>query len=452
MRIIRLTALCALLAFIGAAANAKPGRAVSLNALAAAMKSGQMTDQAESLCGITRVTGYVIDRKSRDIVLVGAVDPNLPALHLDDFVVALRNAWVIYGKTIGNVRYYSDPGCSIDPDPRVIGELRDLQSTPVDFSSEECLRAASDRWHEIGRRPQNVRVMGVPFDSRFAKTMVDADYYMKRLVNGSVKLDIDGFASLSDLHVSARRERIRDRSNLSDHITSMNRFWFSPGEITYEQQDGAGILRSCRVKLLTEEEFLNSMGGISGKGRPDPLADTFSRSFTEHYDEIAAQRPIYRQLQGLFAFVAIARILKADRADKLAPSAMGYLLRAHRVSVVPVSRQVNGLTDVRRIEDVLDTPEGRRTIVMIQSTCGGVSMSVRPRRVNPAREPAPRVSDQPRPTPPSKIATTKPTSFPTVGQAKPSAKPSVGSSLARAVLSARKSPKSLSWDVPVEVD
>jgi len=438
---------CALLAIIAGPTYAKPGRAVSLNALAAAMKSGQMTAQAESLCGITRVTGYVIDKKSRDIVLVGAVDASLPALHLDDFVVAMRNAWIIYGKTIGRVRYYSDPGCSIDPDPRVLGRLRDLQSVPVDFSSESSMQAAADRWHEIGHQPQNVRVTGVPFDSRFAKTMVDADYYMKRLVNGSVKLDIDGFESLSDLHAAARREQVRGKLNPGDHETSMNRFWFSPGETTYEQQEGAVVLRTCQVKLLTEEEFLNSRGGISGKGRPDPLADRFAWSFTEHYDEIAVQRPIYRQLQGLFAFVAIARLLKADRADRLAPGAFSYFLKAHKVAVVPVSRQVNGLTAVRRIEDAVDTPQGRRTIVMIQSSCGGVSMSVRPKRINSttaagspaATKPAIHVNTPVEPAPSAKTTS-----------AKPGIKPPTKPSLAKAVLSARKSPKSLSWDVEVD--
>lgn len=443
---LRLITFCLLLAFIAAAAHAKPGRAVSLNALAAAMRSGQMTAQAESLCGITRVTGYVIDRKLRDIVLVGAVDPSLPALHLDDFVVAMRNAWLIYSKTKGNVRYYSDPGCSIDPDPRVLGQLRDLQSVPVDFSSEQSLQAASDRWHVIGHQPQSVRVMGVPFDSRFAKTMVDADYYMKRLVNGSVKLDIEGFTSLSDLHADARRRHIRDGTNLNDHMTSMNRFWFSPGEITYEAQDSAVVLRTCQVKLLTEEEFLNSQGGISGKGRPDPLAGAFAQSFTEHYDEIAAQRPVYRQLQGLFAFVAIARLLKADRADMLAPSTFGYFLKTHKVAVVPVSRKVNGLTDVRRIEEAVDTPQGRQTIVMIQSSCGGVSMSVRPKRIDPPRVVAERA---PTPTLPANTPVrSKPPTYttPVKSPVKQAAKPG----LARAVLSARKSPKSLSWDVEVD--
>lgn len=449
--IARLITLCAVLALAGHAAAAKPGRAVSLNALADAMKSGQMTAQAESLCGITRVTGYVVDKKSRDIVLVGAVDPSLPALHLEDFVVAMRSAWILYAQTKGRVRYYSDPGCSIDPNPRVLGQLRDLQSNPVDLSDADAIESASDQWREIGRQPQNVRVMGVPFYSRFAKTMVDADYYMKRLVNGSVKLDIAGFTSLSDLHVAAYREQVRGRIDSTEHGTSMNRFWFSPGEVTYEAQDSAIILRSCSVKLLTEEEFLNSQGGVSGMGRPDPLAGAFARSFTECYDQIALQRPVYRQLQGLFAFVAIARLMKDDHAESISPGAFGYLLKGYKVPVAPVSRQVNGLTDIRQINEVVNTTQGRQTITLIQSSCGGVSMSVRPKRINPVKV-ATRIRPNPIPTAPRPTGPTTTAKHAKPGTITSTAKPAAKPTLASAVLGSKKSPKSLSWDVPVQVD
>jgi len=462
---VRLVTFCVMLALIGHSAVAKPGRAVSLNILAAAMKTGQLTDQAESLCGITRLTGYVIDRKSRDIVLVGAVDPSLPPLHLEDLVVAMRNAWIVYGKTKGGIRYYSDPGCSIDPDPRVLCELHALQAEPIDFSNDDALRAASDKWNEIGRRPQSVRVMGVPFDSQFARTMVDADYYMKRLVNGSVKLGIDGFRSLSDLHADARREQMRTHTESDEPQTSMNRFWFSPGEVTYEQQDSAVVLRSCTVKLLTEEEFLNSKGGISGMGRPDALAGTFARQFTECYDEIALQRPIYRQLQGLFAFVAIARLMKEGGAAKVAPGAFDYLLKTYKVPVAPVNRKVNGLTCISRVEEVLDTGRGKRTIVMIQSSCGGVSMSVHPKRVGPAKattaptvaasrasSPAVGTTSAPKQSHPATSATSRPAHPSRTVAAKPAPKPAPRPSMASTVLGARKSPRSLAWDVQVDVD
>jgi hypothetical protein len=43
------------------------------------------------------------------------------------------------------------------------------------------------------------------------------------------------------------------------------------------------LLRTCRVKLLTEEEFLTSCGQVQGLGRPSPLAQQFAEGFTLHY-------------------------------------------------------------------------------------------------------------------------------------------------------------------------
>ena len=436
-------------AMLGTAAlgntSVSPTRAVSLAAVSAAMRSGRMTAAARSLCGITRVSGYVVDEKSHDVVLVGKVDPSLPGLRLDDFVVALRNAWMAYARVSGRVRYYSDPGCSIDPDPRVLGQLRDLSADSNSLSSPEELEAEADRWRAVGSQPQKVRVMGVPFDCHFAKVMVDADYYMKRLVNGSVSLGIDGFVSLSDMHLKQRRERAR--SGATDAAkSSMNRFWFSPGDVTYEDQQGFVALKSCPVRLLTEEEFLNSQGSVSGMGRPDPLAAQFAKNYTRCYDQIGSARPIYKELQGLFSLVAIARLMHEDRCDTVAPDAFRYLLKSHKVAAVAVSRAVGGLTDVRKIEEVVDTQEGRTTFTMVESSCGGVSMSVRPRRIGPAvtkravaAKPSARTSSQ----------TSKPSKTSTISKTRSAPK---DSGLKRAVLSSRKTPNALSWDVPVHID
>ena len=391
------------------------------------------------------MSGYVVDEKSHDVVLVGKVDAGLPGLRLDDFVVALRNAWMVYARVSGRVRYYSDPGCSIDPDPRVLGQLRDLRGGSVSYSSPGELEAAGDQWRAVGKQPQKVRVMGVPFDCHFAKVMVDADYYMKRLVNGSVSLGIDGFVSLSDMHLKARRERARS-GGPDIGGSSMSRFWFSPGDVTYEDRQGLVALKSCPVRLLTEEEFLNSQGSVSGMGRPDPLAAGFAVNFTRCYDQISSARPIYKELRGLFSLVAIARLMKEDRCDTVSPDAFRYLLKNYKVAPVAVSRAVNGLTDVRNIQEVVDTQEGRSTFTMVEFSCGGVSMSVRPRRIGPA---APKRTMTARPTAHASTQTGKAGKTSTISKARSAPK---DSGLKRAVLGSRKSPNALSWDVPVQID
>lgn len=461
-----------------ASAAPKPSRAVSLNAVAAALRSGSGVQQASSLCGITRLCGYIPDPDSKDIVLLGVVDPSLPALHIEDLVVALRNVWGAYDRASGRIRYYSDPGCSIDPNPAVIAQLRDFHLPQADISSADALQARTEAWKNIGKQPQNVRVLGVPFDCRFAKVMVDADYYMKRIVNGSVQLGIDGLSSLSEMDVEARRQALR--AGKSPNITggSLSRFWFSPGESTYEVRDGATILRSCEVKLLTEEEYLTEHGVIAQMGRTDPAADQFARSFSQKYDQIGALRPIYKELKALFSFVAVARLMKDDQTDRVAGGALNYLLRGYKMPSTPVSRAVNGLSEVRAVNETVQTPSGPVHLGLIQSTCGGVSMSVRPKRIKTYTPPPPSsaaavstprpsappatVTSAPRPPAPAATIQSRPTrSTSTVaGTHKPiaamapkvriaRAKPS---NIRHAVLSSRKSRTAMSWDVPIQLD
>ena len=412
------------LATLNLPAGAATGRAVSLNAVATAARTGHGSE-VERLCGITQVVGYLADDATRDVILIGRVDPSRAPLYLDDFAVALRNVRLTYARVQGRTRYYSPPGCSIDPDPNVLRQLQ-LVGIRMRADSEAGAESALDEWAQIGRRPQNVRVMGVPFDSRFAGVMVDADYYMKRLTNGSVKLDIPGFLSLSEMTANSVRKELVEGRESSMPAHTLNRFWFSPGESTYEEEGGVTKLKSCRVKLLTEEEFLTEHGRVAGLGRPSPLAARFAQDFSSHYDQIAAARPIYADLEGLFRFVAVARLLKESGASS---AGLVYLLRSHKVRTVPVNRQVLGLTNVTRVEESIQAGSGTTTVGVILQSCGGVSMDVRPRRVGHAVKGA---AKQTAKRPSSAAARRAP------------------SGLKKTVLSARGTPGALSWDFPLD--
>ena len=98
-------------------------RAVSLRVLQQTLRQCRPRDDCSralvGFAGLTRVTGYVVDRDNRDVIVVGEVEPGRPLLDLDDFVVALRNAWHRYVERKGHTIYYSAPSCSIDPEPAV---------------------------------------------------------------------------------------------------------------------------------------------------------------------------------------------------------------------------------------------------------------------------------------------------------------------------------------------
>ncbi|MCL4500096.1 MAG: DUF1598 domain-containing protein [Chloroflexi bacterium] len=436
---------------VGAASSspsdAATGRAVSLRALSAAVKSGS-SRQAIYLCGITKVNGYLVDTKTQDIILIGEVNPALPPLYLDDFVVALRNVWLAYAPVRGRIRYYSAPGCSIDPNPKTLRGLQDVGDKINTAQSAEEMKQCLEDWRAVGGRPQKVRVMGVPYDTRFAKVMVGADYYMKRLVNGSVSLGIDGFESLTDLTIRASRGELIAGKRVSVAAQSLNRFWFCPGDTTFEEEDGVVLLRSCRVQLLTEEEFLTEHDSVTGMGRPSPLAKHFAVSFTNKYADIASARPIYKELEGLFRFVGIARLMREPEARRAARASLGYLLNAYRVNNVPVSREVPGLVNIKDFTREEQTPDGTASARALLPSCGGVSIDIRPRRIRTVSRPA-------RSSRPSVQA-----SIP-ISSSTPAAKPSVRASdhalvparrvtsLRKTVLSARKSTGALVWDFPI---
>jgi len=405
-------------------AGAVTGRAVSLNALVAAVKSGN-ADDARHLCGITRILGYVPDTKSNDIVLIGQADPNLPELHLEDLAVAVRNVWLEYAEIQGGAICYSPPGCSIDPDPKMVKDLQDVASN-AQVAEPDATPQYVEQWNTIGTRPQNVRVLGIPLNTHFAKVMVDADYFMKQLVNGSVAIDVKDIKSLTDMTADEVNSEITSGKFEGIAVQSFNRFWFSPGEFTYSEDDGVIRLRTCKVDLLTEEEYLSEHGEVQSTGQPNHLAKKFAQNFTRHYSEIATVKPVYTELEQLFRFVAIGKLMKNNGARC---SGLTYLLDDFKVNEVSVSRTLPGVTNVKQITGKeppsKDTAsQGQATIEVLCPSCGGVSMDIKPKKVPPADKPK------------------SPAVTPGGGNLQ-----SLG--LRQIIFSNRKSPKTLSWDFPI---
>ncbi|HVR10335.1 MAG TPA: DUF1598 domain-containing protein, partial [Thermoanaerobaculia bacterium] len=166
--------------------------------LEACVPAGSCAEPALAFGGLTRVLGYVIDRVHHDVVVYGLAEPGAARIRTEDFVVALRSSWHLYGSRRGDTFFYSDPGCDIRPTPDTMSELRDLGrevEAPTAAAQEEALH----RWQDTCQLPQRVSVLGVPVDSEFGRTMVAADYDMKRLADGTDPLAQPGMISVADL-------------------------------------------------------------------------------------------------------------------------------------------------------------------------------------------------------------------------------------------------------------
>ncbi|MBI5570568.1 MAG: DUF4384 domain-containing protein [Desulfomonile tiedjei] len=345
--------------------------ALSLTVLQERLKecadTGRCSDDARFLGGMRELLGYCLDKENGDLILLGSTAGGGPRLHTEDLLVALKNAWAAQ----------EFPGCSIDPDPEVMRQLQGVDASGDRVLNERDLEKANRKWQNLCQQPQAVRVMGVPFDSRFSKIMVEADYFMKRLVDGSENLDIRGFQSVTDKMLAAiRQDASRGKAAVPPMI--FNRFWFAPKESAYLEEDDAIWVKRVAVGLSTEEELLTGTGQVTQSGKPHPLADEFARSFTEKYGEIASARPIYQELAHLYRFVALAQIIKMRNAPDEAGADLIHLLEYSDTSGNEVQRQLPGIPHFKK----LSVSHGQTGSVFYVRNCGGVLMNIEPERAS----------------------------------------------------------------------
>lgn len=357
------------------------GRAISLRILQDKLKACQSQKSCSNdllqLAGITKMEGFVLDDVNHDIILIGRVDDSLPHLCLDDFIIALRNVSMKYAERKENTYYYTSPGCSIDPYPRVIQKLQLLGHKMHENSSPEKMDKDIAAWRQTCCSLQKVRVFGVPFDSHFSWVMVKADYDMKGLVDGSDIPGIEGFASLSDMTMKKAKKDILKNEPISISNSSINRFWFFPGENLYYEDEGVVTIKKCPVVLLTEKEHADRQGKVSGTGSADSLAQEFAVSLTARYAEIARARPIYLELESLFRFVALVKIMKFKDSQKEAGLDLNYLLGCKLRGPVLVNKELPGRFNISRFDDEKNLQEGHRNVHLRLPSCGGVGIELK---------------------------------------------------------------------------
>lgn len=383
--LIRLCAIAALLLASPAAAQTESceapapeglpeiQRAVSLAALdrelAACAGVAGCGAEARKVYGLTRVDGYVLDDAGADIILVGQAGPGEP-LDVDDLVVALRNTLRHYVRREGNVSYYSAPAVSIDPRPDTMARLESLAA-----GSDTLPGDAFDReWVARCETQQDVRVIGIP-NSRTAATMVEADYLMKRFVNGQERIGDPEFTSLSDLSLALAKQNVLAGRAIGG-ATGINRFWFTAGPSVFRTDAGAAMIERADVVLLDEAEHLLRTGETVGTGQSNPLAREFSCKFSRLYPVLAADAayPVYRRLADVFRWVALAWLMVRERAFARAGFRPEHLIERHVLSQVEVPETLPGIAEIRRWTHVTEDGSTRTRTELSLPSCGGVSI------------------------------------------------------------------------------
>ena len=243
----------------GKLAEQAPLRMVSLAGLQTAIAQSiadqrPLTDEMLYLAGLQRVEYVFIYPERGDIVLAGPAQPwevrddasvvgkfsGRPVVRLEDLLVALRISEAARQEVIS---------VSIDPTPEGTQRLRQLLSrigTGVGFNPSVAEPAMKEA---LG--PQVISLTTVPDSSRMARTLVAADYQMKRL---AMKLDsapVRGLPSYLDMvRDSGARRGVQPRWWMTCDYDS----------IAHSDDRLAWKITGSGIRALSEDEYVSESG------------------------------------------------------------------------------------------------------------------------------------------------------------------------------------------------
>ena len=309
-----------------------PMRCVSLNRLEKSIieSNGIMTEEMKYLAGLQRITHVFYFPESKDIVIAGPAEgwfPGfegamigneslLPVCELQHLVTALR---IFRPGTADGMsgRGESDRGesgsgesadrgfvtCSIDPTEEGLARLQQFQNQQFQNRSAGLTRQRFVDGVRQAIGMQTVRVEGIPDTTHAAQMMVAADYRMKRIGLGLDTLRVPGLQTFI-------AHTVPGDSNM------LYRWYFVPdydSVILTADRSGMHIVGDG-VKLVAENELAAPTGERTAIGGSlDPGSAAFTRSFTEHYPQIARQALVFAQLRNwIDMLICAAHIHRED--------------------------------------------------------------------------------------------------------------------------------------------
>jgi len=300
-------------------------RMISLTKLQRAMEAaaadGQpLSDEIRYLAGLQRVQFVFVYPESQDIVLAGPAEPwvvrddaavvgvhsGRPVLQLDDLVVALRS--VESARTEGI-------SCSIEPTAegrqRLQNLLKRVNLRPGQnpASLEPAMREAFG--------PQLIKLSGVPANSHYARTLVAADYQMKRLAMALEDAPIAGLPSYLALTKSQR------------HSAQSNpRWWMACNYDALSHSDDklAWRISGQGVKTLTETDLIQADGQAVRAGQVDRMAAKWAETMTEQFEALAQRQAVFGELRNCFDLSVIATLIVQEQLAQRAACDLSYLM------------------------------------------------------------------------------------------------------------------------------
>jgi hypothetical protein len=302
-------------------------RMISLSKLQQAMEeraaSGQpLSDEMQNLAGIQRIQFVFVYPERNDIVLAGPAEPwtvrddasvvgvhsGRPVMKLDDLIVALRS--VEPARTEGIT-------CSIEPTEegrlRLQNLLKRVSVRPGQNPStfEPAMREAFG--------PQMIKLTGVPSSSHYARTLVAADYQMKRL---AMALEDSPVAGLPSYLALSRNQRHSSQSN--------PRWWMACNydALSHTEDKLAWRISGQGVKTLTETDLITAEGKAERGQKIDKSATQWADTMTEKFDELATSQSVFGELRNCFDLSVVATLIVQEQLAQRAGCDLSHLMGA----------------------------------------------------------------------------------------------------------------------------
>jgi hypothetical protein len=311
-------------------------RAVSLKQIEATLaqcaKDGQpIPDEVKYLAGLQRVQYVFIYPERNDVVLAGPAEgwkmdglgnvvgatTNYPVLMLDDLMTALRS---------GSSSRTEPITCSIDPTHAGIQRLQQMLSRRSTIGDPEQTFAEIEE--AVGL--QEISVTGVPDTSHFARTMVAADFRMKRLAMDFEPAPVKDMPSF----LSMMPPSGHGMSNM------MQRWWLAPSyEPLAKTADGlAWELRGPGVKCLTQESYVDETGEKTASGNKNTTAEKWAATMTEKFPELAKLDSSFGQLRNIMDLAVIGALIEKERLLDIASLQLPRLLSEEQLDRYPAPK------------------------------------------------------------------------------------------------------------------
>jgi len=218
--------------------------------------------------GIDRLHGFILVSGGDDLILVGDLaDTSINRISLDLLIVGLQAVW----------KNDDDPVVSLDKPP----------GGGATFT-------------------RYARVENVPFQSRFARIMLDADYAMKH---------IDRLAWERQLGEYGRKSLAIDREAGKQQLLKSERQWLSPAPLSPNDirvsTSGRTLLFAATVQRQSESKRRDG----TYTGGTTSLSLRQDRLFNEYYPTFEtaleiAPRGIFRRMRGLVDIATLGRLLR----------------------------------------------------------------------------------------------------------------------------------------------